>query len=383
MDRLIRYGMLGGDPAAFIGNVHRHAIDFSGRCVMAAGCFHVDPEKNLAAGRLYRVAEDRIYSDYKAMAAAEAAREDKIDFVSICTPNFLHYEMAKAFLEAGINVVCEKPLCFEVAQAQELQALAKEKDLLFAVTYCYSGNAMVKLARQLVEEGKLGKIVNVNAEYPQDWLIDELDDSASSTSKMPVWRMDPKFSGASNCVGDIGTHIEHTVHYITGLHVKRVAAKVDYFDHPLDLNANVLIEYDNGASGSYWCSQIAAGHRNGLAVRIYGSKGSLEWHEEDCEYLRFTPKGEPTQILCRGCGYVTGRAAQVQRVPSGHPEGFYESFANVYASYISAIAKHIDGQPLDAADLDFPTVDDGLAGVKYVHAVVDSARADSAWTEIK
>ena len=218
--------------------------------------------------------------------------------------------------------MCEKPLCFGIDEAEELVALAKEKDVVFGVMYGYTGNAMTKFAKQLIAEGKIGEVINVSAEYPQEWLIDQLDPSTSRTAQMSVWRTDPKVSGISNCVGDIGTHIENTVAYVTGLHPKRVAAKVDYFGHPLDLNANILVEFNNGASGNFWCSQVAVSHRNGLALRVYGTKGMLEWHEEDCEYLTFCAKGEESSFSRRStCPCSAG-----QSPPS--PPGTATSFSS-------------------------------------------------------
>lgn len=241
MAKDLKYGMVGGSIYAFIGEVHRKAINFDTRAELVCGCFSNVPAENEDTAKAYGIAPSRTYADYKEMARAEAAREDGIDFVSICTPNFLHYEIAKEFLLAGINVVCEKPLCFSVEEAQELEALAAAKDLIFAVTYGYTGNTMVKVAREMIAEGKIGKVVTVNAEYAQDWLLDELDESHAGQDKnLSVWRTDPKISGISNCVGDIGTHMENMVHYLTGLKIRRISATVNKYGHALDLNANML-----------------------------------------------------------------------------------------------------------------------------------------------
>lgn len=252
MAKDLKYGMVGGSIYAFIGEVHRKAINFDTRAELVCGCFSNVPAENEDTAKAYGIAPSRTYADYKEMARAEAAREDGIDFVSICTPNFLHYEIAKEFLLAGINVVCEKPLCFSVEEAQELEALAAAKDLIFAVTYGYTGNTMVKVAREMIAEGKIGKVVTVNAEYAQDWLLDELDESHAGQDKnLSVWRTDPKISGISNCVGDIGTHMENMVHYLTGLKIRRISATVNKYGHALDLNANMLVEYENGVNGAY------------------------------------------------------------------------------------------------------------------------------------
>lgn len=253
MAKQIRCGMVGGALGAFIGDVHRKAANFDTRLELVAGCFSTRAEKNAETGDACCIAPDRLYADYKEMAAKESAREDGIDFVTIVTPNYNHYETAKAFLEAGINVICEKPLCFEVAQAEELEALTKEKDLLFAVSYTYPGYTMARVMRDMIAAGKIGKIAAVNAEYAQDWLINELAPVEGAKENLSVWRKDPKYSGVSNCVGDIGTHIECFVHYVTGLKIKRLAATTNKYGHALDLSANMLIEYEGGVNGAYWC----------------------------------------------------------------------------------------------------------------------------------
>lgn len=378
-DNLIRYGMVGGSEGAFIGAVHRIANRFDERSRLVAGCFSRDEEKNRASGTAFGT--ERLYASFQEMAESESAREDGIDFVSIVTPNVSHYAIAKAFLTRGIHVVCEKPLCFTVSQAEELAALSKEKDLLFGVTYTYTGYPMVKFARQLVREGQIGQIINVSAEYPQEWLIDLLGE-ASSTTKLSGWRSDPETAGISNCVGDIGTHIENLVAYVTGLKIRRVAAAVDYFGQALDLNANILVEYDNGAKGNYWCSQVSMGHYNDLVFRIFGTEGSLEWHQEDPERLKVCRKGQPMQYYYRGTGNIYGAAQDSQRIPSGHVEGFHAAFANIYRAYSGAVLKKRLGEPLTAADLDFPTVEDGVEGVKFVNAVVASGKRDAAWVAL-
>lgn len=378
----LRYGMVGGDLNAFIGGVHRRAIAIEEKAVLTAGCFSSHEEKNHKCGEFYNLPEDRIYADYKEMAVKEAAREDKIDFVVIVTPNSTHYDIAKTFLEYGIHVVCEKPLCFTTEQAEELEKLSKEKELFFAVTHTYSGYCMVKQARKLVKDGYIGKVVNVNAEYLQEWLIDEIGSGSESTKKLSVWRMDPKFTGISNCVGDIGTHIENTVAYITGLKPVKVAAVLDTFGHELDLNANMLVEFDNGAHGVFCCSQICSGHANGLVVRIFGTEGAIEWKQEDPNYLFVTKKGQPMQIFNRGMGYIQGRAAELNRIPSGHPEGLMVAFANIYHAVIQGILKKESGEAISEEELDFPTVADGVQGVKFIHAVVKSSKNNSAWTEL-
>ena len=382
MARNIKYGMVGGHVQAFIGDVHRKSINFDPRAELVAGCFSRDAELNKKTAEVYGIDSSRTYADYKAMAKEESSKDGGIDFVVVVTPNNTHYEICKAFLEAGIHVVCDKPLCFEVAEAEELVKLSKEKGLIFGVTYTYVGYAMVKVMREMVQGGVIGDIVNVNAEYAQDWLLGELDKDNKAESNIAVWRMDPKYSGAANCVGDIGTHIECTVAYVTGLRIKRLLAITNKFGYPLDFNANIILEYDNGVNGAYWCSQLAAGRANGLAVRVYGTKGSLEWEQHYPDYVRYTPAGEASRMLSRGCGYIKEDAGSYSRIPPGHPEGLYIGFANTYKNIISSVEKIKAGQKPDKNDLDFPNAEHGLDGVKFVHAVVESAKNNSAWVSL-
>lgn len=379
----LRYGMVGGGTGAFIGAVHRKAISLCENAQLVAGCFSSDMKKNNETGEFYDLEKSRIYSNYEEMAQKEKERQDKIDFVSIVTPNSTHYEVAKAFLKAGIHVICEKPLCLTIEQAEELECLAEAKGLLFAVAYAYSGYAMVKLAREIVQKGEIGKIVNVNAEFLQDWLIDEIGGGNQSTTKLSVWRTDPNKSGVSNCVGDIGTHIEDTVSYITGLHPRKVAAVLDYYGMELDLNANILVEYENGVHGTYCCSQVCAGHYNGLVVRIFGSEGAIEWVQEDPNYLKVTKKGQPVQVYHRGTSCVTGRAAEVNHIPSGHPEGLTYAFANVYQAFMEDVLARINNDEEKKLVLpDYPTIADGVAGVRFIHAVLESNKNNSVWTQV-
>ena len=380
MAKELRYGMVGGSVYAFIGEVHRKAIAFDPRAELVCGCFSNIPSENEDTAKAYGIDPDRMYADYKEMAKAEAARADGIDFVSICTPNFLHYEIAKEFLLAGINVVCEKPLCFEVGQAEELEALAKEKDLLFAVTYTYPGYTMSRVMKDMIAAGKIGKIAAVNAEYVQDWLINELEPQEGAKENLSAWRKDPKFSGISNCVGDIGTHIEAYVNYVTGLKIKRLAATTNKYGHALDLNANILVEYDNGVNGAYWCSQIAAGHYNGLVVRVFGDRGAQEWRQEQPDYLYYTPKGKAMRVLTRGGNGIGQPAGGGRRLREGHPQGLHVAFANIYRDYVTALIEKKAGRPYSTDSITM--VDAGVDGVKFVHAVVESAEKDAAWVEL-
>lgn len=381
MNPKVNYGMVGGDIGAFIGNVHRKAISFDPRVRLAAGCFSASSaDKNRETGEVLGLDPERVYKSYLEMAQKEAARPDGIDYVTIVTPNVTHYEIAKAFLENGIHVLCEKPLTFTVEQAEELKDLSEKKNLLFGVNYSYTGYVLAKVMREMVKEGKIGKVINVNVEYPQEWLLDDLHPVPGQELKLSVWRKDPAVAGISNCVGDIGSHIENFIYYVTGLKIRRLLAVTNHFGQPLDLNANILVEYDNGANGAYWCSQVAAGTLNGLAVRIYGDEGSLEWKQEDPDYVRYTPRGEAPRILTRGNSYLKEKAAAWSQMPTGHPEGLHVAFANIYKAFISAILASREGKNTD--EFDFPRVTDGINGVKFIHAVVESAKNDAKWINL-
>lgn len=383
MSTLIRYGMVGGDLKAFIGEVHRKAINFDPRAKLVAGCFSVDEKLANETAEAYGVDPTRRYKDYKEMAEAESKREDGIDFVSICTPNFLHYEIAKEFLLHNINVVCEKPLCFTIEEAEELKKIATERNLVFAITYTYTGYTMVKVAKEMIEKGKLGRIVSINVEYVQDWLVNSLDPNNQKATSLSVWRSDPKYSGISNCIGDIGTHAENLVHYLTGFEIKKLVATTDTYGMALDLNSNMIIEYENGVRAALWCSQVALGHLNGLVIRVFGDKGALEWRQEHPDYLEFTPVGQPTQTMARGGGYTMEyEAGKNSRLPVGHPEGLIIAFANIYKNVISTLIKKKNNEELTANDLDFQKVEDGLDGVKFIHKAIESAKSGK-WVEYK
>lgn len=375
----IKYGMVGGDLKALIGEVHRKGIAFDPRAELVCGCFSAIDELNKECAEYYNVDPQRVYFDYKDMVKAEAG---KIDFVSICTPNFVHYEISKAFLEAGVNVMCEKPLCFTIEEAEELAALAKKKNLLFAVNYCYSGYPMAKVMKEMIAQGEIGSIISVIGEYSAGCFLHVLHEEGE-TSKF--WRSDPKYSGISNTLADDGTHIEHFVNYVTGLKVKRVAATVDRFGKALDFNDNILLEYDNGAHGAYWFSQVACGKSNEMVFRVYGTEGSMEWYQIRPDEVIFNKRGEATRILSRaGAGMSPEAVAKAGfRIPFGHPEGYYVAEANIYRAFISAVQKKKNGEALTEADLDFPDVNTGVSGVKFVHAVIESGDHDSKWVEIK
>lgn len=378
----LRFGMVGGGPGAFIGDVHRRAATFDGRAVLVAGSFSSDHARTVQTGRSLGLPEERLYASWAEMAKREAARSDRIDFVSIVTPNNTHYAIARAFLEQGINVVCDKPLVLEVSEAEELERLAGSKGLLFCVTYVYTGYPMVKHARALIKAGEIGELRFVNAEYPQEWLATPVERTGARGA---AWRTDPKQTGKANCVGDIGSHVENIVSYLTGLRIRRVAARLDIFvpGRLLDDNATVMLEYGGGAKGLYWTSQIAWGWDNALRVRVFGSTGSIEWAQEDPNYLRIARQGKPTEILSRGRDPLAPRAAAASRIPAGHPEGYYEAFANVYRTFTDALVKKNGGAALTGEDLDFPDAGAGLDGVRFIDACVESSRHGAAWVNLE
>lgn len=377
---VLTYGMVGGGRGAFIGDVHRKAIGLDGQARIAAGCFSRNMENTLATGKALGVSEERLYATYEAMAKAEASRKDKIDFVVIVTPNYQHYAAAKAFLQAGINVVCDKPLTFEVAEAEELARLAKKNGLLFCVTYTYTGYPAAKQARAMIARGDIGDIRFVNAEYPQEWLALPVEQDGN---KQAAWRTDPKQSGKSNCVGDIGSHVENMVSYMTGLRIKSVLARLDTFvsGRILDDNASIMVEYSGGAKGLYWTSQIAVGYDNGLRVRICGTKGTIQWVQENPNYLTVSRLDGPTETWSRGRDAFYPEPQSFSRIPSGHPEGYFEALANIYKAYIGALSAGAAGRDPTPEELDFPTVEAGIDGVRFIGKCVESSKKGAVWVD--
>jgi len=370
--------MVGGGPGAFIGDVHRKAIALDGSAVLAAGCFSRSHEGTLATGRALGVDPARLYRSFDEMAAAEATRDDGIDFVVIVTPNGSHHAAARAFLSHGIHVACDKPVTLEVEEAEELAALARKNDLLFCVTYTYTGYPAVKQAREMVGSGELGEIRFVNAEYAQEWLATPLE--RDGKHKQAAWRADPKETGRSLCVGDIGTHVENLVRTVTGLRISSLSARLDTLvpGRALDDNATILLDYEGGARGVYWASQVAIGRDNALRLRIFGSSGAIEWAQEDPDHLRVSRLGRPTELVSRGRDTFQPAAQRHSRIPAGHPEGYFEAFANIYRTFTAALAKKKRGAVLDAGDLDFPSVEEGISGVRFVHRCVESSSRGSA-----
>ncbi|MHA7968015.1 Gfo/Idh/MocA family protein [Rhizobium sp. CAU 1783] len=373
----IRLGMVGGGSGAFIGGVHRMAARLDDHFELVAGALSSTAEKSLASGRELGLDPDRCYGSFEEMAEKEAARADGIEAVSIVTPNHVHYPAAKAFLERGIHVICDKPLTSNLEDAKKLKAVAEASRALFVLTHNYTGYPMVRHARELVQSGALGEIRLVQMEYPQDWLAEPIEQTGQ---KQAAWRTDPKQSGAGGSTGDIGTHAYNLGCFISGLEIEELAADVHTFvaGRQLDDNAHVMMRFKGGAKGLLWCSQVAVGHENGLKVRVYGTKAGIEWVQADPTYLWFTRLGEPKQLITRG-GAGAGAAAQrVTRIPSGHPEGYLEAFATIYSEAAAAINAARTGAPVDPA-VTYPTIDDGVKGVAFVEACIASSRQNGAW----
>jgi predicted dehydrogenase len=376
----LTYGMVGGGQGAFIGEIHRKAIAMDGKAELVAGCFSRDYQNTLATGQMLGLDEDRLYPSFEEMMIAEGKREDTIDFVVIVTPNNSHFAISKLAMEHGIHVVCDKPLTTASGDAEELERLSSVKDLLFCVTYTYTGYPIVKHLREMVSRGDLGNIRFVNAEYPQEWLSNPLERTGQ---KQAAWRTNPEMSGPSNCVGDIGSHIENMVSYLTGFKIRSLCARLDTFvgERILDDNASIMVNYDSGAKGLYWSSQIAVGNDNGLRVRIFGSKASLEWCQEHPNYAKICFLDKPTEIISRGRDSMYPHAQSYSRVPAGHPEGYFEAFANIYSTFCTALGKKMAGESLNAADRDYPGVDEGVQGVKFIEKCVESSKKGAVWID--
>ena len=376
MKRKLKMGMIGGGRDAFIGAVHRMAAWLDGKIELVAGAFSSSAGKSRQSGEDLGLDPSRVYSDYQTMAAAEAKLPpgERIDFVTIVTPNHAHFPVAKAFLEAGFNVVCDKPMTYNLDEARELRDLVKKSGKVFALTHNYTGYPMVKEAREMIRRGDLGKLLKVVTEYPQGWLINPIDS----------WRTDPAKAGASCCVGDIGTHAENLGRYITGLEIDELCADFTTFvpGRRLEDDAAMLLRYQGGARGVLFASQISVGEENNLNIRVYGTKASLEWHQEHPNELIVKYPDAPRKIWRRGNGYVSDAAKRFTRIPFGHPEAFIEAIANIYLEAARAIEAEIAGQPIPR-DCDFPTVDDGVAGMAFIATAVESASKGGVWTKMK
>ncbi len=372
--------MVGGGQDAFIGAVHRRAAALGGDIELVAGAFSANPRKSLLSGRDLYLDRDRIYSDYVEMAQREAAlpQGERIDFVSIVTPNHLHFPVACVFLKAGFNVVCDKPMTYSLAEARKLRALVKRTGKVFALTHNYTGYPMVKEARDWVRKGKLGVIRKIVVEYSQEWLSTKLE---STGQKQAAWRTDPKRAGQAGCIGDIGTHAENLARYITGLEIESLCAEFTTFvpGRKLEDDGNILIRYRGGARGILIISQISVGEENNLHIRVYGSKASIDWSQENPNSLSINFTDHPSHNLTRGKEYLGKTASDNTWLPPGHPDGFIEAFANVYRQAAKAIREEVEGKKVKPYD--FPGVEDGVYGMAFIETAVKSAASKQKWTK--
>lgn len=383
MSRKLRYGMVGGGRGAFIGAVHRIAAAMDQQIDLVCGAFSSDPERSKASGGDFFLPADRCYGTFEEMITKEKAlpADQRMDFISIVTPNHMHFPPAKMALENGFHVLSDKPACFNLAEAKELAGIIKKSGLLYGLTHNYTGYPLVKQAREMVATGKLGKIRKVVVEYPQGWLATRLEESGQ---KQAGWRTDPKQSGAGGCVGDIGTHAENLAEYITGLKIKELAADITSFvpGRLLDDDANVLLRFDNGAKGVLHSSQISVGEENNLSIRVYGEIGGLEWHQKEPNTMLVKWLDQPMQVYRTANGYLCPAALAAGRTPPAHPEGYLEAFANIYKNFAHHLRATITKTTPDPLSLDYPKIEDGIRGMAFIEAVVASSKANAAWTKL-
>jgi predicted dehydrogenase len=378
-------GMIGGGKDAFIGAIHRHAAFMDGQIELVCGALSINPEIAVDSGRSLFLPQDRIYLTYDEMIKKEAAlpADKRMDFVTIVTPNFAHFDPAMMALDNGFNVVIEKPITFTLDQAKQLKKKLDDTGLLLCLTHTYSGYPMVKQARAMIQDGKFGKIRKIYVEYPQGWLskLTEREGNAQA-----AWRTDPKKSGKSGCMGDIGTHAAHLSEYITGLKITKLCADLNIMveGRALDDDGNVLLKYDNGAAGVLMASQVAAGEENALKIRVYGEKGGIEWAQQEPNTLLVKWLDQPTQILRAGGNYgdrLSSYAVMNCRTPGGHPEGYLEAFANIYKNFAGTLSAKLDGKQASKENLDYPKVDEGIRGMAFIDNVVASSASKDKWTD--
>ncbi|MEC9327167.1 MAG: Gfo/Idh/MocA family oxidoreductase [Verrucomicrobiota bacterium] len=381
MNRKLRMGMVGGGRGAFIGAVHRMAANLDGKIELVAGAFSSSPEKSKLSGEDFFLNPDRVYGSYQEMAEKESAREDKIDFVSIVVQNHLHFDVAKTFLEAGFNVICDKPMTRTLEEARALRDIVNETGQVFCLTHNYTGYPMVKEARRMVNDGELGRILKIVAEYPQGYAVGDVE--GEGQGQISNWRSDPAIAGSSNCMGDIGTHAHNLVRYITELEVEEMCSELTAFipGRELDDDGNNLIRFEGGVKGIIYASQISNGDENALNIRVYGTKASLEWHQEDPNELIVKYANAPRKTYRRGNDYLGEAASNNSRTPFAHPEGFIEAFANVYLAAAKAIADKIEGNDAPEEGYDFPDATDGVAGLAFIETAVKSSASEEKWVK--
>jgi predicted dehydrogenase len=381
--RKLRMGMVGGGQGAFIGAVHRLCAAMAGQIELVAGCFSRDMANTKKTGAELYLDPKRCYVTYKEMAAAEAKlpADECMDFVSIVTPNKSHYEIAETFLKTGFHVVCDKPVTFTLDEAEKLAKLVEKTKLVFAVTHNYTGHPMIRQAKQLFESGEMGKVRKVVIEYLQDFLMVPHEKLGQ---KQAAWRVDPKQSGIGGTLGDIGTHCVNLLEYVTGDPIVAICADKSTFlpDRKLDEDVNALLRFKNGGKGVLVISQVSTGEENGLKLRVYAEKGAILWKQENPNYLELYRYGQPRQTLSRGQDYLSEEAKKVTRIPSGHPEGYLEAFATIYDGVTRAIRRYIDGKPMKTAEYEFPTIYDGVRGMEFIYAAVESCKKGSTWVKM-
>jgi predicted dehydrogenase len=385
LNRKLRMGLIGGGQGAFIGAVHMRAAILDNRAVLVAGALSSDPARAKASAPDYDIAPDRAYGSYKEMLETERKRPatERIDFVSVTTPNHTHYEIAKAFAEAGFNVMCDKPLTFDLAQAEDLARVVQQSGVVFGVTHNYTGYPLVRQARQMVQSGELGEINAIRVFYIQGWLRTRLE---AENQKQASWRTDPRRSGAAGCFGDIATHAYNLARYITGLRPDQVACNLKTFEagRALDDYGAAIIKFQNGALGTVTASQISHGRENDLWIEVDGTKAALEWHQEEPNKMLVRKNGQPHQLYTRaGGGYLSEMAGQSSRLPSGHPEAFFEAFANIYAAAYDDMVKRANGQKFEATNTLYPNVADGVDGMNFITQCVASSKEHGAWLSLK
>ncbi len=380
--RKVRVGMIGGAPGAGIAGTHRIAMRLDDRYRLVAGVFSRNREKSLAAARELGIPEDRTYPNYEALADAEARREDKVDAVVIVTPTDSHYRIASKVLEAGLNVICDKPLCLSIAEAKELKTLAEEGGLILCLTHNYSGYAMVRHAARMVRDGALGDVKVVHVEHASGWAAKLLEKQGHTQA---AWRMDPGVLGDASVLYDLGTHAHQLGRFITGLEVTEVATELSKIvaGRAINDNANLLLRFSNGARGTLWASMAAVGNEHGLRIRVYGDRGSLAWHQEDPHHLLYSPLDSAPQILAQGAEWLSPDAAKWTRAGLGHPEGFFEAFANLYTELADALLAKAEGRPFTKSELGFPDASDGLKGVAFVEAAMRSYTNGGVWAALE
>ena len=384
MSRKIRMGMVGGGRGAFIGQVHRIAAALDGQIELVCGAFSSNPEKSRLSGLDFFLDSDRIYGSYSEMIEKEKElpEDQRMDFVSIVTPNHMHFAPAVLAIQNGFHVVCDKPLSFNLEEAYELKKIVDESNQIFALTHNYTGYPMVKQARQMIKHGDIGKVRKVVVEYPQGWLSTLLE---QTEQKQASWRTDPSKSGIAGAMGDIGTHAENLAEYVTGLEIESLCADISTLveGRRLDDDGNILLRFSNGARGILYASQISAGEENALAIRVYGEKAGLEWHQMEPNSLKVKWLDKPMEILRTGVGDLYPEALAHARIPAGHPEGYLEAFANIYRNVAHCIRARIEGYQVDPVFEDFPGVDDGVRGMEFIYKAIESGNSDQKWIKMK